>query len=64
MYFLSDIDGRITLPISLYTAIRLLLFRGLQNLSFGESVFIEDESGNLLYKLSWFENRPTKLINH
>lgn len=61
MHFLSDIDGRITLPISLYTAIRLLLFRGLQGLQFGETVFIEDESGKLLYKLSWYEKRPTKI---
>lgn len=61
MYFLSDIDGRITLPISLYTAIRLLLFRGLQGLQFGETVFIEDELGKLLYKLSWYEKRPTKI---
>jgi len=62
MYFLSDINGRITGARTLYTAIRLLLIRGSCNgLDFGETIFIENERGILLYKLSWFETRPTKI---
>lgn len=60
-YYLSNNEGRFTAPISKYTALRMLIQWGYMGMEFGETVFIEDEDGNLLYKKSWFEKRPTKV---
>lgn len=62
-YYLSNNEGRFTVPIGKYTALRMLIQWGYMGMEFGETVFIEDEDGNLLYKKSWFEKRPTKVID-
>ncbi|MFA6395877.1 MAG: hypothetical protein WCW84_07910 [Sulfurimonas sp.] len=61
-YYLSNIEGRFTYPISKYTAIRMLIQHG-WNMEFGETVFVENENGNLLYKKSWFEKKVTRIFN-
>jgi len=59
-YYVSNNNGRFTFPISRYKAIRMMIQYG-WNLEFGETVYVENENGDLLYKKSWFEKRATKL---
>ncbi|MDD5211937.1 MAG: hypothetical protein PHV62_05940 [Sulfuricurvum sp.] len=61
-YYLSNNDGRLTIPISKFTAIRYLLMRTYPcAMEFGEMRYVEDENGTLLYKKAWFEKRPSKV---
>lgn len=61
-YYLSNNDGRMTIAISKFTAIRYLLMRSFPTcMEFGEVRYVEDEDGTLYYKKAWFEKRPTKV---
>lgn len=61
-YYLSNNDGRLTIAISKFTAIRYLLMRTFPtSMEFGEVRYVEDENGVLYYKKAWFEKRPTKV---
>lgn len=62
-YYLSNNDGRMTIAISKFTAIRYLLMRTFPYpMEFGEVRYVEDDNGAIHYKKAWFEDRPTKVL--
>lgn len=61
-YYLSNNNGRLTIAISKFSAIRYLLMRTFPtSMEFGEVRYVEDENGKLYYQKAWFEKRPTKV---